>query len=741
MAQATVKTVQFLDPRIEPQPDPVYDYVIGPIQQQYYKIPASGKSDASITFNNLTTLGADRAYLDTFEVELEVEITFTLNDDVAKTNARLQTNAGHDDSVYRLTGQTVADTAEACPIFPDSRYWTMESWPMNKCCEQCLVNINGGAFNSEPMLYVRAKERYMNQTKLAQSYENICPYSKPILQNESGLIYTKAITSVDYLSNTFDTQHGAVSANSGTILGNYGPYPNRTSLSRFGSICDPRLGYDGGYNNSIIKLGAPFKPYSEDGFIVTGYDNYRTYWETIATNKLQPKKTVVRVKWREPIFCTPFSSRYDATYGRPLYNITSMDITLNFQSLNNMIRTFNIYPGAIDGANLDGGKLDGFWFKSVDVHIVDTPQLCYQVLTIPNTITKPLTTIVPYRRFVPYITEISGNISTGGVLPQEMGGEGLITHKATSGVYTLNQIPTAIWIFVGPSKYDLQSGVSDQYSGATVADSVKASTLNTGFAKTYDTNLLFAYIKRLNLSMANTTQILNTAKPEDLYRIAKANGCFDSYWSWYSSFNSLSEGGTNGISWKSGEFTVNTVAYKQQVPLLTSTRFGAGSVLRLRPGVDIILPDQPLIPGANGRNIVFQVSECEFYAPPRSFNRYSLYILFEYVGVAAISPGQCEITMNPLGTGEVINVSPVMSATSDETEGELGAGSGFFDKTQRGAEIAAQIADTGVISKILKAIPQTKGVGEYLEKHGFGEPGCKRSRGGAVLGKGIEEWV
>ena len=213
MAQATVKTVQFLDPRIEPQPDPVYDYVIGPIQQQYYKIPASGKSDASITFNNLTTLGADRAYLDTFEVELEVEITFTLNDDVAKTNARLQTNAGHDDSVYRLTGQTVADTAEACPIFPDSRYWTMESWPMNKCCEQCLVNINGGAFNSEPMLYVRAKERYMNQTKLAQSYENICPYSKPILQNESGLIYTKAITSVDYLSNTFDTQHGAVSAN------------------------------------------------------------------------------------------------------------------------------------------------------------------------------------------------------------------------------------------------------------------------------------------------------------------------------------------------------------------------------------------------------------------------------------------------------------------------------------------------------------------------------------------------
>lgn len=745
MAQATVKTVQFLDPRIEPQPDPVYDYVIGPIQQQYYQIPASGKSDASITFNNLTTLGADRAYLDTFEVELEVEITFTLNDDLAATDGRMRTNGTSAGSVYRLTGETVAGntTGEIYPIFPDSRYWTMESWPMNKCCEQCLVNINGGAFNSEPMLYVRAKERYMNQTKLAQSYENICPYSKPILQNESGQIYSKALSSSDYLSNTFDTQHGAVYTNSASLLGNYGPYPNRTSLSRFGAICDPRLGYDGGYNNSIIKLGAPVKPYPEGDFIVTGYDNYRTYWKRIPnTTLLQPKKTVVAVKWREPIFCTPFSSRYDATYGRPLYNITSMDITLNFQSLNNMIRTFNIYPGAINGTSLtDDGKLDGFWFKSVDVHIVNTPQLCYQVLTIPNTITKPLTTIVPYRRFVPYITEITGAINKGGVLPEVMGGEGLVTHKATSGVYTLNQIPTAIWIFVGPSKYDLQSGVSDKYSGADIDAAGQVGTVNTGFAKTYDTNLLFAYIKRLNLSMANTTQILNTAKPEDLYRIAKANGCFDSYWSWYSSFNSVTEGGTNGTSWKSAAIAVNDVNYAQRTPLLTSRRFGAGSVLRLRPGVDIILPDQPLIPGANGRNIVFQIQECEFYAPPRSFDKYSLYILFEYVGVAAISPGQCEITMNPLGTGEVINVSPVMSATSDETEGELGAGSGFFDKTQRGAEIAAQIADTGVISKILKAIPQTKEVGEYLEKHGFGEPGCKRSRGGAVLGKGIEEWV
>ena len=68
MAQATVKTVQYIDPRIEPQPDPVYDYVIAPTQSQYYKIPASGLSQTSVNFNNLTTLGIDRAYLDNMEI-------------------------------------------------------------------------------------------------------------------------------------------------------------------------------------------------------------------------------------------------------------------------------------------------------------------------------------------------------------------------------------------------------------------------------------------------------------------------------------------------------------------------------------------------------------------------------------------------------------------------------------------------------------------------------------------------
>ena len=143
MAQATVKTVQFVDPRIEPQPDPVYDYVIGPMQNQYYKIPASGLSDSNITFNNLTTLGVDRAYLDTFEIELTCDFTFQLS------------TPGYDANPGSYEWTEALQT-EICPA-PDE--WTFQSFPFNTCCDEARVNINGGAFFSQPMCYVRAKER------------------------------------------------------------------------------------------------------------------------------------------------------------------------------------------------------------------------------------------------------------------------------------------------------------------------------------------------------------------------------------------------------------------------------------------------------------------------------------------------------------------------------------------------------------------------------------------------------
>ena len=132
----------------------------------------------------------------------------------------------------------------------------------------------------------------------------------------------------------------------------------------------------------------------------------------------------------------------------------------------------------------------------------------------------------------------------------------------------------------------------------------------------------------------------------------------------------------------------------------------------------------------------------QFVVPPHAeeYSKYSLWLLFEYVGVAAISPGQCEITMNPLGSGEIMAVSPVMSATSESTEGTL-EGSGFWDVVKRATGIAGQLADDGIISMILKHIPGAKPVADWAKKHGLGEPCAKRTRGGAVMGKGLNDWI
>ena len=700
MAQATVKTVQYLDPRIEPQPDPVYDYVIAPTQNQYYKIPASGLSNSSITFNNLTTLGVDRAYLDTFEIELGVTITFT----------------------------TVPGGVPA-QLLPKPGDWTFDSFPFNKCCDEARVNINGGAFFSQPMSYIRAKERYMNQYELSKCYENVCPCHRAELQTESGRNYCDPST--DGQPNGFSgndddypaTPAGILALRTGIGYSSHKPggeqYIDRidpfTSLkppSRYGSFIAHSLqssqGLTGGFNNAIVRKGGKF-----DRTLI-GYPNY--YRNPAGT------QTIVKVKWREPLFVSPFSSRYDANYGRPLYNITSMDFSFTLQNLGNMIRVMNT-------GTYQSGYVSGYTVN------IDSAQLCYQVMTIPPILNKPLTTLVPYRRFVPYITDYHQALAGDPTTNITSTGQ---TIAITSGVYTFNEMPTAIWVYCQPCKADLQTNEPDD-TGLHNQDGAIAALETTPYAVgNWETNRLFGFIKRINISMANTTQILATADIPDLYRIAKANGCEDSYLSW---------AGDDAINpCISGSVAIDLGGgASAEVP--GSMYFGAGSVLRLKPGVDLIVPDQPLIPGSNANNMVFQCT-AEFYVPPHSpkHARYSLWLLFEYVGVAAISPGQCEITMNPLGSGEIMAVSPVMSATSDATEGNL-EGSGFWDAVRKAARIAGQLADDGIINMILKRVPGTEGAQKWLEAHNFGtQPATKRPRGGAtpggaVIGKGLNDWV
>lgn len=711
MAQATVKTVQYIDPRIEPQPDPVYDYVIGPTQNQYYQIPASGLSNSNITFNNLTTLGVDRAYLDTFEIELSCTIDFHLDHVNPAT------------SVDFVVGDVT--------VYPKPDEWTFQSFPFNTCCDEARVNINGGAFFSQPMCYIRAKERYMDQYALSKCYANVCPCHKPICQTESGREYNRPMTS--YYSQCLNLPTGGMCQ---YVPGQGGANPTVNFLPLSGAGVPTRYGrgmsnymqsaegIDGGFNNAIVRLGKMV-----DGTIE--YTNYRRQDKLSADRQsVSEAHTIVKVTWREPIFVSPFSSKYDATYGRPLYNITSMDFSFNLQNLGNMIRIANL-TGDMSNAST-------VYVKNYSINI-DSAKLCYQVMTIPATLQKPLTTLVPYRRFVPYITDFNQRLGVANNDPDAtIDISGASDVQITSGVYTFNEIPTAIWMFVAPVKALYQQNLPDVCFDTSDATNPQTSITqlfdNNCGAGNWDSNKLFAYIKNVNITMANTTQILNTAKPVDLYRIAKANGCQDSFLSW----------GVPDATFPK----LDAPNYEAPI-MLRPMYYGAGSVLRLKPGVDLIVPDVALIPGANANNMVFQAT-VTFDVPPHSRNndKYALWLLFEYVGVAAISPGQCEITMNPLGSGEIMAVSPVMSATSTETEGNVDT-TGFWDKTKQGTQVAGQLAGDGIISKILRhiKIPGADQAAEWAEAHGLGEPGKKRGRnggacvGGAVIGRGLNDWV
>lgn len=636
-----VSTVQVIDPRIEPQPDPVYANTIGPDQNQYYKIPASGISDSYVSFNNLTTLGKDRAYLDTFELEITVEVT---------------TNAADIGTVVNPT------------LPPMHGYFMPVSFPFNSVCEQARVNINGGAFFNSPMATIRAKERYWDDEKLQESFANHTPCQKPYLQDE-------LCTADDRGSRKDFSSHW---------------------FSHF------RTRMFGGHQGFASRANGPLT--------TTNFSILPNYWSQQATGA----DNVLTITWREPIFCSPFSSRYDATYGRPLYNITSIDMAFNLVDLRNMFLL----------ANMDLTKYE--------VHIRDI-QLCYQVLTV----TAPLNhsfTVIPYRRYVPYITD-NATDSPGTGVQQDL--------KITSGVYTLNEVPTAIWIFLAPALSEYQrfnwDGVPAGIAGLSGED---APFFNDHSRHT--NNKLFGFMKHISISCGNTTQILNTASVYDLYRIAKANGCQDNFEDW-SNANPFNEYMEPSEIAEDGTFE----------PFHEGTHVPAcGSVLRLIPGTDIVLPEQKLTPGSNANNLVFQVEATFDYAGLGDRNRrMSLWILFEYVGVASITPGNCVVTMNPLGNGAIMAAAPTISGTTSESEATPSTteGSGWLDKIKSALGVANKLAkDTKIVSSALKYIPGIGDIASNIASQ-FGY-GYKRPRlaatadagaipggaisGGAVMGLG-----
>lgn len=671
-----VNTVKVVDPRIDPQPNPSYCVNVGPQQNQVYKINWSALSNSYIAFNNITTLGAGRAFLDTFEIEVTAEITLVAS----------PAPAGSDEGVNRL----------------NFNYFTFDSFPFSKCCEEIRANINGGAFFNSPLQTLRAKERYWDQKKLIESYGNVCPCIKPMIADESLWWYDVSYSGAHVLPQITRHEIG-----------------ERCGLSR----CQDNIaetghapyftGTDGIKNNYII-------------------DPWKSKTLEISTSSSESDRTnKFTVTWREPVFCPPFSSRMDETFGRPLYNITSIDLAFNLQNLGNMIKF-----------NED--------FQCVNYSIdIKNAQLCYQVLTLPPEVIPPPVTVTPYRRMIPYVTEMPEGIT---VLTGQAGGsQGMYkgrTSSMQSGVYTLNEVPTAIWIYVGATKANLQQAPDDSISSSTHL-TVKCPSHNK----------LAMPITRVSLTMANTTQIFNTFESYDLYRMAKNNGCQDSYFQFSKECLPIY---TDAVGDEEITNPDDDTGFEKGDTYPVGT---VGSFLRIIPGKDIILPDQPLIPGANANNMVFQAT-VEFLVPnswPVPYRIPALWIFFEYVGVATITPGQCNITMNPLGDGKLVweNLlkQPAISTDGADLQNAISTveGSGWWDKItgwvekhpwikEVGQSLKQGIKDSHIVSQLVSQIPHVGPyIGPAIARQGWGEQGlrpAKRARGagvstgGAVMGMG-----
>ena len=241
---------------------------------------------------------------------------------------------------------------------------------------------------------------------------------------------------------------------------------------------------------------------------------------------------------------------------------------------------------------------------------------------------------------------------------------------------------------------------------STLSPGRHISTLPNSYNKT------FGFIDKLSITMANTTQILSTATPSDLYRICKANGLQDTWQCWGSLQNSRNVPLLNCLA---GECDPHSQAVYSSVDGTTNCYCpGVGSVIRLIPGTDLVIPDQPLIPGANANNLVFTI-EADFHmpaVPPEYEDNFALWLLFEYVGVATISPGQCDITMNPLGTGAIMESAPVESASATEEPSTV-EGSGWLDTLK---QIGGLVKNTGLVGNLLSAIPGIGGIADRLLK-------------------------
>lgn len=594
---------------------------------------------------------------------------------------QMYSNTFQVETEFEITMKTTG-AAPKTVICPDViRSLRARPFPFASVTDQVRVNLNGTVLSSPVAYTLPARLQYMDQEALIESYMNECACVIPKNHQETG----------------YSDQADPLFAET--------PYYNGRSLFRnlvlaqYISVSDGKDLVEGGNSHPIYKRYNLCNQVTED-----------------PTNQIPEASTngtvhtcTFKYTTTEPIFCSPFASRLDANYGSPITGIQSLDISF---TLNDLRRAFLMYLPDVDPT-------------SFTVNITKCTLLYDVISTIPD----PTTAIVgptyyPYRIIEPYITDYPSN-----PLPLQ---NNVYSGTITSGVYTLTRVPTAIWVWIGPTK-----GVMQHFQTQNSTQTMPVIGLYSA------ENDYFGAIDHINITMGNTTQILNNASVLDLYRTSKANGC-------QLTFNDFSPPdkvhATSYSIFKVGE---EMIAMNDH-PLTP----GPGTVLRLVPGLDLIMSDRDLVPGSACENVVFQLTANFRWllnsARLGVFNRnIALWIGFEYTGVIEIKDGTATLNTAPISV-PAAKAAPVLRVASENIPARafLAEGGSFFDKIWSGIKSGVRwLKNNKMISKIAKSIPHpiAQTVGTVADDLGFGYgPVCKRSRydsdddleGGAIMGLG-----
>ena len=357
---------------------------------------------------------------------------------------------------------------------------------------------------------------------------------------------------------------------------------------------NPAAGYNGtSMDNDLLPRGA----FPLDSLACTLVEGGASYNYLPAGTA---RTVTVRITVTEPVLLSPFTYAGDDSQG--FYGIQNLSAIINLdQSANTAIR-FGAGSGNLVG-RFGTGVGNAIVMPVVQFTGAYVPQLLFQLLTPHASDLLPARNIVPYYELPRYLT--SGPAILSGA-----------SATISSQSLQLNMIPDKLLIAIGKP-----------ISGRTPSDSDSWLT-----------------ITNISINWNNTSGLLSSATPQDLWRMSVENGLNQSW----SEFRGLAQASPYAVNNSDGLYQVKT----------------CGSVLCLEFGKDIQLSEDYYAPGSLGNyQLQFNITVNNQTGADLKANDYQLLTIVQNSGIFSIERG---VSSSYLG---VLTKTDVLEASRQESSG------------------------------------------------------------------------